>query len=53
MNGCGALGGIVAGIVVTVATYGWLNAVVAIPVVLLAVQALRHRTPAVAPVDGA
>lgn len=50
MNGCGALGGIVAGVVVTVSTYGWLNAIVAVPVVVLAVQALRtsdHR-PAVA-----
>lgn len=46
MNGCGALGGIVAGIVVTVSTYGWLNAVVAVPVVVLLVSTVGRRRAA-------
>ncbi len=41
MNVCGAIGGAVAGIVVAVASYGWLTALAAVPVVLLAVAVLR------------
>lgn len=45
MNVCGAVGGAVAGIVVAVASYGWLTTLAAVPVVLLGASLLRHRRP--------
>lgn len=43
MNGGGALGGALAGIVIAISSYGWLCAVMAIPVLYLGLQAMRLR----------
>ncbi|NBO08867.1 MAG: MFS transporter, partial [Actinobacteria bacterium] len=42
MNGAGALGGVVAGIIIAVASYGVLCAVAAIPILLLGVATVRR-----------
>ena len=41
MNGGGAVGGALAGIVIAVASYGWLCAIMAIPVLYLGVRAWK------------
>lgn len=43
MNGGGALGGALAGIVIAFASYGWLCAIMALPVLYLGVQSWRLR----------
>ena len=43
MNGGGALGGALAGIVIAISSYGWLCAVMAIPVLYLGLQAMKLR----------
>ena len=51
MNVCAAVGGAVAGIVVALASYGWLTALAAVPVVLLLAWVISGRAtpPAVPP----
>ena len=51
MNVCAAVGGAFAGIVVSLASYGWLTALAAVPVVLLLGWVLSGRAtpPAVPP----
>ncbi|HET8969769.1 MAG TPA: MFS transporter, partial [Candidatus Nanopelagicales bacterium] len=44
MNSCGAIGGALAGLIIAVASYGWLTAIVAVPVAVLLLFLLRPRT---------
>jgi MFS family permease len=50
MNGCAAVGGVVAGVVVMAASYAWLNAVAAVCLVPLVLLLARDQRPSPRPV---